>query len=249
MDYLWLLPVFCAGAVIGSFLNVVICRLPAGQSLLCPPSHCPVCLSPLRFYDLVPILSYLFLKGKCRYCAVSISWQYPAVELLTGFLFVLAVIKYGLTWSALRAMVLFALAVPAAVIDWRHKIIPDKLNLTGFVLALPLLFESREILLSGTWGFLAGGGLLWGVALLSRGGMGGGDIKLAAVLGLLLGWKLLLVALFLAFAVGSIVGAAMLLLKKVRLKEAIPFGPYLALGAVCAALSGDRIVMWYGGLW
>lgn len=249
MDYLWLLPVFFTGAVIGSFLNVVICRLPAGQSLLYPPSHCPVCLNSLRFYDLVPIFSYLFLKGKCRYCSSSVSWQYPAVELLTGFLFVLAVIKYGLTWSALRAMVLFALAVPVAVIDWRHKVIPDKLNLTGFVLALPLLFESREILLSGAWGFLAGGGLLWGVALLSRGGMGGGDIKLAAVLGLLLGWKQLLVALFLAFAAGSIIGAAMLLLKKVRLKEAIPFGPYLALGAVCAALSGDRIVMWYGGLW
>ncbi|MDF9409770.1 prepilin peptidase [Pelotomaculum isophthalicicum JI] len=249
MNYLWWGLVFSTGAAIGSFLNVCIYRMPAGESVAYPPSHCPACRSYLRFFDLIPILSYLFLKGKCRYCGSRIAWQYPAVEFVTGVLFVLALVKYGITMSALRSIVLFSVIVPALVIDLRHKIIPDKLNFAGFILGIPLALESKEVLFSCVIGFLAGGGLLLLIAMASRGGMGGGDIKLAAVLGLLLGWKLLLVALFLAFVAGSIVGLAMLLLKMVRLKEPIPFGPYLALGAMFAALAGDKAVMRYAGFW
>lgn len=245
MEYLYWGLVFFAGAAAGSFLNVCICRVPAGESVVYPPSHCPACGNRLKFYDLIPVLSYLLLQGRCRYCGSRIALQYPLVELVTGCLFVLALAKYGATWGALRSLVLFSVIIPAAVIDWRHKIIPDKLNLAGLMLGVPLIFESQEIFWSSVAGFFAGGALLLAIALVSRGGMGGGDIKLAAVLGLLLGWQHLLVALFLAFVAGSAAGLVMLGLKIIRLKEPVPFGPYLSLGAVAAALAGDVLLRWY----
>lgn len=245
MEYAFWALVFFAGACVGSFLNVCICRLPKRKSVVLPPSHCPSCLSRLKVWDLIPVISYLALKGKCRYCGCKVSPQYPAVELVAGVLFVLAVAKYGITPGALRALVLFSVLIPATVIDLRHKIIPDQLNLAGVVLGIPLIFESREVFFSGAAGFVAGGGLLLLIAVLSRGGMGGGDIKLAAAMGLLLGWKHLLVALFLAFAAGGAAGFLMVLFKMKRMREAAPFGPYLALGAVVAALAGDEIVSWY----
>ncbi len=236
---------FLAGLCAGSFLNVCICRLPEGGSIAYPPSNCPSCGSRLRAVDLIPVLSYLFLQGRCRYCGGKISAQYPIVELTIGILFLLAYLKHGLTLASLRAAVLFTLVTAAAVIDWRYRIIPDRLNLAGFVLGAVLLFESREVLTANAIGFLAGGGLLYLVALVSRGGMGGGDIKLAAVMGLLLGWKYLLLALFLAFAAGALVGILLVLLKIKRMKEGLPFGPYLALGSVVAVLYGDRLLYWY----
>jgi len=245
LEYLFWGLVFFTGAAIGSFLNVCIYRIPVGKSVVYPPSHCPACRHYLRFIDLIPVISYLFLKGKCRYCGCQIAWQYPVVELVTGLLFVLSLIKYGITLSALRSMVLFSVIVPATVIDLRYKIIPDKLNLAGFILSIPLIFESKEVFFSSVTGFFEGGGLLFVIALVSRGGMGGGDIKLAAVLGLLLGWKHLLVALFLSFVAGSVASLTMLVFKLARLKEPIPFGPYLAIGSVAAALVGDRIIKWY----
>lgn len=248
MEYLWWVAVFFTGAVAGSFLNVCICRVPAGESIVYPPSHCPFCRRSLGVFDLVPVLSYVFLKGRCRYCGCRISWQYPTVEFVAGLLFVLVVAKHGFTLDALQAIVLVCVVIPAAAIDLKYKIIPDKLNLAGFVLGLPFIFESKEVFFSSTAGFLAGGGFLFVVAVVSRGGMGGGDIKLAALLGFLLGWKQLLAALFLAFALGSLAGLAMLVFKVVRLKEPVPFGPYLALGAVTAALVGDKVISWYAGL-
>jgi len=237
--------VFSFGAAIGSFLNVCICRMPAGKSVFYPPSHCPACRHFLSFLDLIPVLSYLFLKGKCRYCGCRIAWQYPVVELITGLLFVLSFVKYGITLSALRSIVLFSVIIPVTVIDLKYKIIPDKLNFAGLILSIPLIFESEEVFYSSAAGFFEGGGLLYIIALVSRGGMGGGDIKLAAVLGLLLGWKLLLVALFMAFVAGSIAGLSMLVFKLAHLKEPVPFGPYLAIGSVAAVLVGDKIIRWY----
>lgn len=247
MEYLWWSLVFFTGACVGSFLNVCIHRIPQGKSVVFPPSHCPSCLHGLKFVDLIPIISYIAIKRKCRYCGCKISLQYPAIELLTGILFLLAVAKYWISLDALRVLVLFSVLIPATVIDLKYKIIPDKLNLTGFILGLPFIFESKEVFFSGAIGFFAGGGLLLLIAVLSRGGMGGGDIKLAAVMGLLLGWKYLIVALFLAFIAGGTVGIMMILLKMKKMKEAVPFGPYLALGAVVAALAGDKVVSWY--LW
>ena len=169
------------------------------------------------------------------------------MELVTGILFVLAVAKYWISLDALRVLVLFSVLIPATLIDLKHKIIPDKLNLAGFILGLPFIFVTREVFFSGAIGFFVGGGLLLLIAVLSRGGMGGGDIKLAAVMGLLLGWKYLLVALFLAFLAGGIIGTLMFLLRIKKMKEAVPFGPYLALGAIIAALEGDKIISWYIG--
>ncbi|MCL6561072.1 MAG: prepilin peptidase, partial [Firmicutes bacterium] len=249
MEYfLWIIT-FITGACAGSFLNVCICRMPAGESVLKPPSHCPSCGKRLRFYDLVPVFSYLFLRGKCRYCGCGISLQYPAVELTTGVLFTLAVVKHGLTPATLRDILLFSVVIPAALIDIKHRIIPNRLNLAGALLGLPLIIESKYTFLSGLAGFLAGGGLLLLIALVSRGGMGGGDIKLASVMGLLLGWKLLLVALFLAFLTGGLAGITMLLLEIVKRKDPVPFGPFLAAGAVAAALAGDKMIGWYSRLY
>ncbi|OPX84910.1 MAG: Type 4 prepilin-like proteins leader peptide-processing enzyme [Pelotomaculum sp. PtaB.Bin104] len=249
MEYLWWGLVFSIGAIVGSFLNVCICRLPVGESLAYPSSHCEACGQGLRPVDLVPIFSFVFLRGRCRYCGCRIAWHYPVGELVTGLLFVAAVAKYGVTLSALRTVLLFSILVPATVIDLKYKIIPDRLNLAGLILGVPLIFESKEVFGANAAGFLAGGGLLLLIAVVSRGGMGGGDIKLAAVLGLLLGWKYLLAALFLAFMVGSIAGIIMIVFKLARMKEPIPFGPYLALGAVVAALTGDKVIKWYTGFW
>ncbi|MCL5289975.1 MAG: prepilin peptidase [Eubacteriales bacterium] len=248
MEYLWWGLVFFTGAAVGSFLNVCICRMPAGGSIVYPPSHCPACRHILNFRNLIPVFSYVFLKGRCRYCGCKISSQYPLVELITGLLFVMSAAKYGVTLSTLRAILLISVVIPAAAIDLKYKIIPDKINLAGVVLGIPLIFESKEVFFSSAIGFFAGGGLLFLIAVASRGGMGGGDIKLAAVIGLLLGWKQLLLALFLAFLVGSAAGLTMTIFKVVRLKEPVPFGPYLALGALAAAMEGDRIIKWYIGL-
>ncbi|MFA4884604.1 MAG: prepilin peptidase [Desulfotomaculaceae bacterium] len=245
MELFWPIFVFWAGLCLGSFLNVCIYRLPEGGSVAYPPSNCPSCGRQLHTVDLIPVLSYLFLRGRCRYCSSKISAQYPIVELAVGILFLLAYLKYGLTLAALRTAVLFAVLTAITVIDLRYRIIPDKLNLAGFILGVALLFESREVFTANAIGFLAGGGILYLVAVVSRGGMGGGDIKLAAVMGLLLGWKYLLLALFLSFAAGALVGILLVLFKIKKMKEALPFGPYLALGSVIAALAGDWLVAWY----
>lgn len=248
IKYLWWVLIFFSGASIGSFLNVCICRMPENKSIIYPPSSCPFCGHNLKVIDLIPIISYLFLKSKCRYCGCRISLQYPVVELITGVLFILIIAKYGVSLPALRSVILVSLVISSAGVDFKHRIIPDKLNLTGFIIGIPLVFESKEIFLSGVIGFFAAGGLLFLIAVISRGGMGGGDIKLAAVLGLLLGWQQILVALFLAFLAGSLAGLTLLMLKVVRLKEAIPFGPFLGLGAVITILAGDKIIFWYTSL-
>ena len=245
MEYLWWITAFLFGAVVGSHLNVCIYRLPENQSIAWPSSRCPLCGAPIAAFDLVPIISYLILRGRCRNCGGRISPQYPLVELLAGTLFLLAAVKYGPGWPALRLMLLVSLAIPAAAIDWKHKIIPDKLNFAVMLLAVPLLLESKAVFIDGALGFVAGGGLLLLAAVVSRGGMGGGDIKLAAALGLLLGWRLLLLTLFIAFALGSVIGITMILIKQRRWKEPIPFGPYLALGAIIAALAGDYLLTWH----
>jgi len=247
MEYLLWGMFFLAGACTGSFLNVVICRVPQEKSVVFPPSHCPSCLHKLNLIDLLPVVSFMALKGKCRYCGCRISPQYPAVELVTGVLFVFLFVQYGFTWTFLRFAVLLSLLVAAAAIDLKYKIIPDKLNLAGLLLGVPFLLISKETFFSGAAGFFSGGGLLLLIAVASRGGMGGGDIKLAAVMGLYLGWKYLLLALFLAFAAGGAAGAVMVFFKMKKMKNAVPFGPYLALGAVTAVLAGGKIIPWYAG--
>jgi leader peptidase (prepilin peptidase)/N-methyltransferase len=237
--------VFLTGLCVGSFLNVCIYRLPKRRSVTYPYSTCSSCGSRLQAVDLIPVFSYLALKGSCRYCGGKIPVQYPLVELTVAVLFLLAYFKYGLTVEALQVAVLFALITAVTVIDWRYLVIPNSLNRAGFILGLILLIASPDHYISNITGFLLGGGILYLIAVVLRGGIGGGDIKFAAVIGLLLGWEYLLLTLFLAFSSAGLVGAVLVLLKIKKMKEVMAFGPYLAFGSVIAALAGDWLVSWY----
>jgi len=244
------LTVFIFGLVFGSFFNVCIYRLPLGMSVAFPPSHCPACDHALSPLDLVPVASYLVLRGKCRYCGGRISLWYPLVELLTGIIFLLIYRRYGLSISSLYYIILASFLIIISYIDIDHGIIPDRLVLAGLAagVAIQLLTAPRP-LADAALGFLAGGLPLLGLAVVSNGGMGGGDIKLAAMFGWYLGWKLTLLALFAGFLSGGVYGIALVLAGRRKLKGGtIPFGPFLALGAMTALLFGQEILVWYTGV-
>ncbi len=249
MAYINEIFVFLLGACIGSFLNVCIYRLPREESVVYKPSHCPGCGNKLGVPDLVPILSYIFLRGRCRHCGSPISAQYPLVELITALLFLAAYTAWGISWHTASMWVFLAVLVSVSVVDMHHRIIPDEILLVGTILGLPLIFlTSLNHLISGLIGFMAAGLLLLAIAVISKGGMGGGDIKLSAVMGLFLGWQSAAVALFLSFLIGGIVGILLLVTKIKGRKDAVPFGPYLALGGLAAAFYGPQIITWYTGL-
>lgn len=244
-----LAPVVGFGLVIGSFLNVVIARLPEGRSLWAPRSACPSCGSPIAWYDNVPIISFLALRGRCRACAAPISWRYPLIEAATAALFGLAwvVANGSIVGFAIGAALLAAL-LAIAVIDLRYQIIPDAITLPGVVVGFLASFVPGRISwMESAAGIVVGGGLFVAVIVLSRGGMGGGDMKLGAMLGAFLGWKALLVALFVAVVLGGLSAVALLASRRLARKDAIPFGPFLAIGGTVALLWGDRIIAWYLG--
>ena len=237
------------GAIFGSFLNVVAYRLPRGESLARPRSRCPQCETPIRPYDNVPVLSWLALRGRCRSCRAPISARYPLVEAMTGLLCALVVIAKGPDEDALLGLALVLLLVPITLIDLDHRIIPNKLTLLGAIAApaLVLLTEPDAIPEHLIAGFAAGGFFLIALLAYPR-GMGMGDVKLAAVLGLFLG-RAVGPAIFVALVAGTLVGAAVIARKGAQegRKTAVPFGPFLALGAVVALFAGDAMVDWYLG--
>jgi len=239
--------IFVLGISIGSFLNVCIYRIPRGGSLVSPAySACPACEHRLYPLDLIPLVSFLFLKGKCRYCQTQISYRYFFIELLTGLLFILAYWRFGLVPELLSHLLFIALLIAITFIDLEHQIIPNKINLFGFVSGIIVsLLTGHLSLLNIFFGFLAAGGLLFLIALLSRGGMGGGDVKLGAVIGVFLGWPLALLALFISFILGGLGGIVLLALKKKGRKDMIPFGPFLALGSLITLFWGSQILAWY----
>ncbi len=240
--------VFLLGICIGSFLNVCIWRIPLGKSIIFPASQCPACGKRLKALDLVPLLNYFYLRGRCRWCGAPFSWQYPLIEFITGVLFVLIWLKHGFSGAALSGWVLVALLLTISVIDYYHLIIPNGLILTGLGLGIPLLLiQSGESLKLGVLSMLAAGLFMLALALISRGGMGGGDVKLAALLGLYLGPLNTGVALFSAFLIGGIGALFLLVIGLKGRKDAIPFGPYLSLGALLAELMGDHLLAWYSG--
>jgi leader peptidase (prepilin peptidase)/N-methyltransferase len=234
---------FLVGACIGSFLNVVICRVPLGESIVSPGSRCPACGRGIRPRENIPILSFLLLRGKCSGCGARISWRYPFVEALTAIGYAAIVWEAGVGWQAARDLLFFSLLVPVIFIDIDHRIIPDEISLGGLAAGILLSF-----LPGGDWkgslaGAFLGGGILYGTAYLYekiRGaeGMGGGDIKLIAMIGAFLGWQGAVTTIFL----GSFFGAAGGLLAMRRgdegLKTAIPFGPYLCLAALLTRYLG-----------
>lgn len=235
------------GALFGSFFNVVAYRLPRGESLSHPRSRCPGCDTPIKPYDNVPILSWLALRGKCRACGSGISLRYPLVEAATALLCGLVVLAKGFDEDAILPLVFALLMVPVTLIDLDHRIIPNKLMIIGAVVApaLVLWLEPDAIVEHLIAGVAAGGFFLVAVIAYPR-GMGVGDIKLAAVLGLFLG-RAVGPAIFIALISGTLVGALIMARKGVAegRKTAVPFGPFLALGGVVALFVGDAMVDWY----
>ncbi|WP_027719305.1 prepilin peptidase [Desulfovirgula thermocuniculi] len=237
---------FVLGLCVGSFLNACIYRLPRGISLAAPPSHCPACGARLKPLDLIPVLSYLFLRGRCRHCGRAISPRYPLVEVLTGTGFLLIGWKYGLNLPAAAQLVFFTVLVAAAFIDLEHRIIPDRLNFFALGAGVILVaLQGTGALKDGLLGAILAGGLLFFVALLSRGGMGGGDVKLALVMGLYLGWQKVIVALFFSFLLGAAAGLLWVYATRQNLKAVVPFGPFLAAGSFLAVMAGEEVISWY----
>jgi len=236
------------GAAIGSFLNVCILRLPAEESLVLPASHCPKCNNPIRFYDNIPIISYLWLQGKCRHCREGISPQYPLVELLTALMALVLFWKFGLSWKLLITFIFVGSLIVIAFIDLEHQIIPDVITLPG----IPICFLMAVFVMGIPWldavlGLLIGGGILYAIALgyeliRKAEGMGGGDIKLLAMLGVFFGWKSLFFILFVSSFLGAIVGLAVMLIKGKDMKYAVPFGPFLSLAAIAYIFWGDNLI-------
>ena len=230
---------FIIGAAVGSFLNVVILRLPAeGESIVFPASRCPKCRHALHWYDNIPIISFIILKKRCRYCEAPISWQYPLIELAMALLSVALLFKFGLS-IALPIYFLFSAALLAViVIDFYHQIIPDIISLSGIVIGFLCSFFNPVI----TWqqsglGLLIGGGILYAVAagyylFTKREGMGGGDIKLIAMIGAFLGWQSLPIVIFGSSVLGAAVGLGAMAKQKKGGKTMIPYGPFLSVAAL-----------------
>ncbi len=253
METLTLAFVFTFGAIIGSFLNVCIARLPDGRSVVTPPSHCPKCQTYLSWYENIPILSYLVLGGRCRTCKIRISPIYPAVEVLTGALAVALFLRLGPTLAFAGYFAFAAALVVITFIDLDHQIIPDVISLPGIVVGLAFSLVSPLVTpLDAILGVLAGGGVLLSVAWLyktfrGQEGMGGGDIKLLAMIGAFLGWQSIFVTLFVGSVIGSIIGVVVMLYEGADTKLAIPFGPFLAGGALVYLFWGERIIAFYFG--
>lgn len=244
--------VFMFGMCIGSFLNVCIYRLPSSMSIIKPSrSFCPQCKSAIKFYDNIPVFSYIWLKGRCRNCKASISLRYPLVELITGILAIAILFLFGLTLEGLVYFIFISSLLVITFIDIDHKIIPDIITLPGIPIGLLASFVLPAMtFISSLVGLLVGGGSLllvaWVYSLIThKEGMGGGDIKLLGMIGAFLGWKGVIFTIFAASLTGTLVGIIVMLQKGKNLKFAIPFGPFLSIGAMSYVFFGERVMYWY----
>ncbi|MDX1357859.1 MAG: prepilin peptidase [Clostridia bacterium] len=256
-EIFWLIVALIYGMVLGSFTNVCIYRIPEGTSLWSPPSTCPKCGYQLKWYDNIPVLSYLILGGKCRKCKTKISVQYPLVEAATGILVALIYLKLGLTPDVLFLSIILVILLSIAVIDYKTMIIPNgtviSLIVVGLLYTIARLIFPQVFAIPITWlealiGFFAASVPLFLVAVLSKGGMGGGDIKLMAAAGIFLGWKGIILAMIVGSVIGAVVSLTLIALKRKKRKDLIPFGPFLCLGILVAAVLGPEIIQWYTGL-
>ena len=253
MDVLSLMAVysFLVGLALGSFMNVVIYRMPLKKSIIRPASSCPNCSKKIKFYDNIPLLSYLLLLGKCRYCHHPISWRYPAVEVLTGLLSLALFIRYGLSYQYIFYLLFTATLVTISFIDLQHQIIPNVLSLPGVVVGLATTFILDNISwLDSLIGIICGGGVLFLVAvvyerLTGRQGMRGGDVKLLAMIGAWMGWRSLALVLLISSLTGAVIGFVFLLTTGKGYRVRIPFGPFLSLGALLYFFFGPQLMSWY----
>ncbi|HEX9900188.1 MAG TPA: prepilin peptidase [Candidatus Methylomirabilis sp.] len=239
------------GLCVGSFLNVVIARLPAGRSIAHPASACPRCGKAIAWYDNLPVLSYALLRGRCRNCRESISWRYPAVEIACGMLFALAYRRFELGTALASALILLAGLVAITVIDLDHQIIPDVLSLPGITVGVLFSLAPDGIgWAPALLGVLLGGGVFLVIIVAStlvigQAGMGVGDVKLGAMLGAFLGWKLVLLSILLSVLLGGPLAATLLATGRKGRTDPIPFGPFLAVGGLISLFWGEAVVAWY----
>lgn len=239
------------GAVIGSFLNVCIYRLPRGESIVWPGSYCPTCGNPVAFYDNIPVLSYLWLAARCRACRASIPIYYPLVEAANAIGYVAILWNFGFTWTTVLYAMLFSSLVVVTGTDLSHKIIPNVVTLPGILLGI---FGAATVLpvglINALLGIVVGGGILLSLAwaspyLFGKEGMGGGDIKLLAMIGAFLGWKPALLTIMIGSLAGSLIGISMIALRWMKRDEYIPFGPFLVLGALLSMFFAQPLLDWY----
>lgn len=259
MDIIIYVFAFIFGIIIGSFLNVVIYRLPNNISIVKPDSHCPHCKTFIKWYDNVPLLSYIFLNGKCRTCKTKISPRYFLVELFTGLLFLFNVIYYGLNFTSVISIILGCVFICIFLIDIDHYIIPDSMIVIIILLGLVSLITDLFIdvsdlsYLDRIIGFVSFGGVFLLIAIigekvLKKEAMGGGDIKLVAACGLVIGWKLMILGVFGGALIALFLEIPKIMLNKRGRYEEIPFGPYLVLGIYLSSLFGNILLEWYFGL-
>ena len=240
------LSVFLFGLIIGSFCNVIVYRLPRGKSIVLPGSQCRACGNAISPKDNIPLISYFILGARCRFCNEHISFRYPSVEFFVGLLFFLLWLKFGLSTTFAVYAMLASTLLSVALIDYDHKIIPNIITLPGMVIGLGLSIWALPITLADSFlGLLLGGGLFYLIAFLTNGGMGGGDIKLIAMIGCFLGWQGTLFTIFSGALLGSLVGVTLMLLGRKGRKDKVPFGPFLSCGAILFILSGKELIKWY----
>jgi leader peptidase (prepilin peptidase)/N-methyltransferase len=242
------------GALVGSFLNVCIFRLPRSESIVWPGSHCSSCSHPIEFYDNIPLLSYLWLGGRCRACRKGISIRYPLVEVANALGYLTILWYFGPTWTAALYALLFSALVVVTGTDLTHKMIPNVITLPGIAIGLIGAVTVLPVdWMNSVLGLTVGGGLLWLLAWLSpylfgKEGMGGGDIKLLAMIGAFLGWKPALLTIMIGSLTGSIIGVSLIALHIIKRDDYIPFGPFIVLGALLSLFFAQPLLDWYQGL-
>jgi leader peptidase (prepilin peptidase)/N-methyltransferase len=245
--------VFITGLIFGSFFNVCIFRIQKGESISYPPSHCTNCNNRLNWYDLVPALSYVFLKGQCRYCGEKISLRYPAIELITGILFYLVYFKYGITILTIKFIVFISILIIIGMIDFDTTDVYFSTTVTGMILGLGSIIAEgylKNAIITYVLGGVLGGGLIALIIIgskiiLGTEGMGWGDAEICLVCGLFLGLKLIIVMLLVSFVLGGIIGVALIAMKIKSRQDCIPFGPFIVLAAIFTVFFGQGIVSWY----
>lgn len=243
--------IFIIGTIIGSFLNACIYRIPVGESIAYPPSHCVSCKSKIKWYDLLPIMSYIFLKGRCRYCEEKISIRYPAIEFITGLLFLMIYVKYDLTLDFIKYAIFISILIVIGIIDFDTTDVYFSTTLTGMIFSvifIGIYIYNGIPIRSYIYGGILAGGLIAIIILITKGGMGWGDLEICLLCGLFLGLKLTILMLFLAFIIGSIVGVILIISGKKSRKDYIPFGPYIAIASIVCTISGEKIFSLYMSL-
>ncbi|MEA3223738.1 MAG: prepilin peptidase [Thermodesulfobacteriota bacterium] len=247
---IWVSAVVIGGLIIGSFLNVCIYRIPQDESIIVPGSHCPKCGAKIAPWDNIPILSYLFLRGRCRNCKVKISPRYPLVEAITALLALGLLYRFGPTLDFAIYFILVCALVVVTFIDIDHQIIPDRISISGILIGLVAIYWLPVSYKDALIGLVLGGGILMGVIygyyfITGKQGMGGGDVKLLAMIGVFIGWKGVLFTILTSSAIGSVVGLTWIALTHKDTRSPIPFGPFLSLGAIIYLFWGGAVIDWY----